>query len=322
VKKNKRKSCLVILLVFVILCLLLGVLSAWSNTNLPFETPAPEKLAPLDKIRLAEALHLKSSLGDDLWPGFGQEPIPVSLHYAQVSFLIGYPGVPPVSWQVVPGDDFQGKPYYRMLESDPQNFSIRMGQVWVAGMATKTMTDLFLIQVYHDFLPPVIEQVFPYHLLIQPSETQIGGVIHESFHVYQALLSSGRLESAETAHKTGGQYWAVDPTLHNAWKDEIDLLSKALAADTESESQVLAQQFLASRQQRRQQAGLSTDLVDYERWLEWEEGLAKYAEIKILQLAFESPSYQPLTEMEADSDFKAYRGFKQRWSQENIQLKT
>jgi hypothetical protein len=188
-------------------------------------------------------------------------------------------------------------------------------------MATKTMTDLFLVQVYRGFLPPVIEQVFPYRLLIQPSETQIGAVVHEAFHVYQARLAPRRLEAAEAAHRLGDPYWAVDETMRQAWKEEAGLLSKAVAANSEEGARLLARQFLEVRQQRRQGVNLSAELVDYERWLEWEEGLAKYVEIKILQLAYETASYRPLPELEADPDFKEYRGFKRRWSQENIQLK-
>ena len=320
-KRSFRKGCLVALLSIVGLCLIAAAVSAWSNRSLPKETTAPKQLDPLDKIRLAEALHLKADLGDTLWPGFGSEPIPVSLHYDQVSFLVGYPGSPPAAWQAVSGDDFQGQVYYRKAETDQQNFAIQVGDTWVAGMATKTMTDLFLMQVYRDLLPPVIEQVFPYRLLIQPSETQIGGVIHEAFHVYQARLIPQRLEAAEEAHRLGEQYWAVDATMHTAWKEEANLLAKASSAKTDGEARLLTRQFLEQRQQRRQRANLASELVDYERWLEWEEGVAKYTEVKILQLAHEIPSYQPIPEIQADPDFKAYRNYQQRWSQENIQLK-
>lgn len=316
-----RQSCLTALLGIVLLCLFFSVASLWSNRSLPAAPLAPERLEPLDKIRLAETLHLKSSLGDAIWDGFGLEPIPIVLHYGQVSFLIGYPGRLPEAWQEVLGDDFQGQVYYRKPETNPQNFALQVGEVWVAGLATKTMADQFLIQTVRDFLPPVLDTIFPYRILIQPSETQIGGVIHESFHVIQARRSPERLEAAESIHRLGDRYWAMDAKMRTAWSEEANLLSKAGSATTDAEARQLAQQFLEARQQRRQQAGLSADLVDYERWLEWEEGLAKYTEVKILQLAFESGTYQPLSEMAMDPDFNEYRGYKNRWTQEAIQLK-
>jgi hypothetical protein len=322
-----RRSCLPLLLGLSLLCLAASLLSLWSNASLPTEDPAPPRLQPLDAARLSEALHLRASLGDALWPGFGAEPIPVILHYGQASFLVGYPGSPPAAggipaaWQPVSADAFQGQPYYRKPETDPQNFAILVGETWVAGMASKTMTDAFLIQVYRDLRPPVLEQIFPYRLLIQPSETQIAAVIHESFHVYQARCSPQRLQAAESAHASGDRYWAADTAMHPAWQEEARLLIAALEAKTDAETRQLARQFLQNRQQRRQAASLSPDLAAYERWLEWEEGLAKYTEIKILQLAYETAAYQPTPEIETDPEFDAYQGFPRRWSQELIQLR-
>jgi hypothetical protein len=58
-----------------------------------------------------------------------------------------------------------------------------------------------------------------------------------------------------------------------------------------------------------------------ERRREWEEGLGKYIELAIWQRAASTPDYQPVTAMNADPDFKHYRGFPQRWSQEVAQLR-
>jgi hypothetical protein len=317
----KRKGFLGALLGLMTLCLVGTMVSWWSNRNLPMERVTPNQIVPLDKIRLAETLHLKDRLGESLWPGFGYESIPICLHYDQVSFLVGYPGLPPAAWEVVSGDHFLDQPYYRKAETDPQNYAIQIGEQWVAGMATKTRTDQFLIQVFRDLLPPVVEQVFPYRLLIQPSETQIAAVIHESFHVYQARRAPERLEAAEAAHRVGELYWIIDEDMHEDWKAEVNLLIRASEAETDVEARELAAQFLDARQNRRRDAALEQNLVDFERWLEWEEGLAKYAEIKILQFAFESSTYQPIPEIAADPEFKSYQGFKNRWSQEMIQLR-
>lgn len=51
----------------------------------------------------------------------------------------------------------------------------------------------------------------------------------------------------------------------------------------------LARQFLEPRDQRRVRNGLDAELVDYERQLEWEEGLAKYIELEILRQAVGLP---------------------------------
>jgi hypothetical protein len=61
--------------------------------------------------------------------------------------------------------------------------------------------------------------------------------------------------------------------------------------------------------------------VDYERWLEWEEGTAKYIEVGILRLAANKENYEALPQMDIDADFKQYQKVDQRWSQELFQLR-
>lgn len=302
------------------LCLALAAISTLSNQFLPKGPEQFDQLTALDKARLAEALHLRASLGDRVWPGFAQMKIPVILWNREYAFLFGTPDPPP-EWEFLPAEFFDGQPYYRKQENDPQNFAVPVGTDWAASMATKTETDAFLIGMFRDFLPPVIEQIFPYRMLIQPSETQIAAVAHESFHVLQMRLAPERLEIAEKAHRLGERYWAVDEEMGADWETEIDQLVQALDATNPSDAAGLTARFLAQRDQRRQRYSLPVELVDYERQLEWEEGLAKYVEMEIWRQASLTQEYLPLPEMEADPDFKEYRSFQQRWRQEISQLK-
>ena len=316
----RRISCGVVLGLMV-LCLVGAGISAWSNRSLPQGPEALDSFDPLDKTRLEETLHLKSTLGEAVWPGLGQANIPVSLHNQQYSFLTGYPGRPPVDWEVVPGEEFAGQPYYRKIDEEAQNFAIQVGDTWVAGMATKSEVDRFIVELFRGFLPPVIEQIFPYRLLLQPTEVQIGGVLHESFHVFQAQNVPARLEAAEKAHRLGERYWSADSKAIDLWKEEMNLLAEALEAEPDEEAAELARQFLAHRQSRRQQTGLAPEMIEYERLMEWEEGIAKYVELEFLRQAFETQDYQSLQAMKNDPSFKAYQTFEQRWKQEIIQMK-
>lgn len=318
--KLRKITCGVVVGLLVI-CLVGAVISTLSNRSLPKRPEVLDRLDSLDKSRLEETLHLKRSLGEAVWPGLGQASLPVSLHNQAYSFLIGFPGRPPDDWKVVEGDDFEGQPYYRKAEKEAQNFAIQVGDTWVAGMGTKTEIDLFIVELYQGFLPPVIEQIFPYRLLLQASEVQIGGVLHEGFHVFQAQKAPARLEAAEKAHRLGDQYWSGNADNLKLWKEEMNLLAKALQSKTDTEAADLARQFLDHRQKRRQQVGLAAEMIDYERQLEWEEGLAKYVELEFLRQAFISKDYQPLEAMQADPSFKGYRTFNQRWSQEILQMK-
>lgn len=316
-----RKLTCGILLGLVLLCLAGAGISAWSNRSLPQASPAGEQLDPLDKTRLEETLHLKAALGDRAWQGLGQAAIPISLHSGEYSFLVGYPGTPPTGWELVEGDTFLGEPYYRRREAEPQNFAIQIGDAWAAGMATKSEMDLFMVDVYRDLLPPVIEQVFPYRLMIQSTEVQIGGVLHECFHVLQAQIVPERLQAAEEAHRLGDAYWGAGDEVLDLWKAEVNLLAKALQAGTDQQTAALAQEFLNHRQSRRAEAGLTEELIAYERQLEWEEGLAKYLELEILRQADIAGDYAPIEGMKDDPSFKQYHNFRQRWNQEILQMK-
>ena len=316
-----RKILSGVLLGLVLLCLAGAGISVWSNRSLPEGPQVSEQLDALDQTRLEEALHLKADLGDHAWPGLGQAVIPISLHNGMYSYLVGYPGNPPTDWEIVAGGTLGGEPYYRKSEAEPQNFAVQVSDTWVAGMATKSEMDRFIVQVYRDLLPPVIEQVFPYRLLFQPSEVQIGGVLHECFHVFQAQNAPQRLETAEKAHRLGDAYWGAGEEALDLWKAEMNLLAKALEADSDQEAAELTRQFLTHRQSRREKAGLSAEMIDYERQLEWEEGLAKYVELEILRQAFSAQEYQPIERMKDDPAFKVYRTYRQRWSQEIFQMK-
>lgn len=323
-KQNSKRSCgrmtLLLILGLTGLCVFLSIVSALSNRNLP-EAGNSDRLSPLDEARLMEALRLKSTLGEKVWPDWGMTEMPVIIWNKGYEFLAEYPGEPPADWTVISDADVQGKSYYRRPVDDPQNFAVPVGDGWVASIATKSATDEFLINSFKDLFPPPIKQIFPYRILIQPSETQIGALLHETFHVYQIKVSPNRLKAAEAAHKSGDQYKSVAEGFQSEWQEESGLLAEALQAESKAGKIELVKEFLAIRDARRKDHGLSEELSDYERWLEWEEGVAKYIEVAILKKAFETRTYQPLSEIRADPDFDSYQKFNQRWSQEMIQLR-
>jgi len=321
-KKRRHRARRVVLFVLgglLGLCLALTTVSALSNRNLP-QADSGGRLSELDKARLLEAVHLRASLGDQIWPGWGDADIPVIVWNEAYEFLTGFPKGGP-GWENVPGDELAGETYFRRAADNPQNFAVPVGNAWAASMATKSSTDAFLVSQFRSMFPPALKQIFPYRLLIQPSETQIGGLLHESFHVLQMQTAPARLKAAEASHLSGDDYEAAASDFASEFRQESALLAKALEAKTKGEKTKLVGQFLDLRDSRRQDHRLAPQLVDYERWLEWEEGAAKYIEVASLKKASETASYGPLPEMAADPDFDAYKGFGRRWSQELIQLR-
>ena len=118
------------------LCLVLAGMSALSNQFLPKGPELLDQLTDLDKARLAEARHLRTSLGDRVWPGFAQMEIPIVIWNQEYAFLFGIPN-PIAEWERVPDDLFEGQAYFRKSDNDPQNFAVPIGTEWAASMATK-----------------------------------------------------------------------------------------------------------------------------------------------------------------------------------------
>lgn len=349
-----RYAFLLALGVVVALVVLAVVASAVSNIGLPTQSTVVERLSEVDKARLAEYLRLQAQMMGEVWPAGGGRPawgevrIPAIVHNEAYAFLVGYPGEPPDgwvkvpqgehrggAWEAVPGDDVLGGPYYRQrlpsTGETPENFTVLVGDVWVATLAT---TEYAAIDFYRGFrrdLPGFLQPIFPYRLmwalLMGPTENYLGGLAHEAFHAYQGTVAEARLASAESLHGVGQQYpWDL---AREAWEEELQVLYDAAQAahaeaTPEPEVRALAQRWLAQRAARREAQGLTPAQVEYERQREWLEGLAKYAEITlgpVTQAAVEAGTYRPLDALEEDDDFHGYRARERHWAQQLTEVK-
>ncbi len=317
-----------------LLCVAVVGISTLSNLNLPTHSQVTDHLSDLEKARLAEAIHLRQTLGDTVWPGWGRLDIPIIVYNEEYAFLVGYPN-PPAGWvkmpqgeprggpwEAVPDDTFEDQVYYRQRlanpEITPENFTVRVGERWVATMETKEYMEInFYVQFRKQF-PSILQPIFPYRLvwglLMGETETYIGGLEHETFHAFQGSVVPSRLAEAEIANRSGNQYPWQDPTLDEDWQNELDLLVRAVRAQSNEETADLVRQFLALRDKRRATTGLNQDLVNYERQREWLEGLAKYAELSIGRLAGTTPGYTALPALTADPGFREYTTREQYWS--------
>ena len=342
--KLKRRGVRVVLLILVAGMLLccggLGI-TAVINQSMPTASAEPGRLSEVEKARLAEYFHLRQSLGDEVWPEWGDVVEPVVLYNEETVFLVGYPE-PPDGWLTVPkqkqvgsewqlmgDDDFWGESYYfQPLPASgetPQAFTVIIGDQWATSMTTKEWMQIAFPQEMKEQLPPVIQQIFPYFLVsdlfIGNSDKYISLLAHEAFHAFQGTHVPERLAAAETAVHQSNSYPWYEESHHADWEAELDLLYQAVVAEDVAETAVLAEQFLAQREARRDAAGLSDEFVAYEQQREWLEGLAKYAELEIWRQANQSPAYEPVNQMAGDTDFEAYQTFADHWTQEVEQIK-
>lgn len=324
------------------LCVLAAGISALSNLNLPEHSPTVERLSELDKARLEEVYHLRQTLGEELWTGWGQASIPVILYNEEYAFLTGYPNPPegwvkvPQNklrggpWGIVPADSFLGNPYYRQPLPGPgitpEAFAVLVGDRWTASMSTLEWMRIGLRNQIREDMPAPFKYILPFRLtskiLVNSSDWYVSNVLHESFHAFQGMEAPSRLADAENIQITAGDRYPQEADgFTAAWQTELNLLGDAVLTPDPEEARNLARQFLAQREARRKEFSLAPEMVDYERQREWLEGLAKYTELAIWKQASQTPGYQPAKAIRGDPEFKGYATFEQRWTQETAQIK-
>ena len=339
-KWAKRIGCGCLTLIIAILAL-----SASSNFFFPTRSKPADRLSDLEKARIAEAFHLRKAIGDKIWTGWSNAPVPIIVYNEAYAFLVGLDNpdsgwhtVPQNvlcggPWELVPDEAVDGRKYFRLRLVDerttPQAFTVRVGDFWCASMTTK---DWMLIKMGNDLrdsLPSAIKAIVPYRLIARifvelstNTDSYISLIEHESFHAYQGIVSAGRLASAETVlPRFGKKYPWSNTGFNDAWKAELDALADALSASQEQRMVEFATRFISLRQARRKAFQLDADLLNLERFREWEEGLAKYTELAIWKHAASDSVYKPVQALSGDPDFKSYGSFARKWAEELITLR-
>ncbi|MHB8134964.1 MAG: hypothetical protein ACYDH1_12170 [Anaerolineaceae bacterium] len=344
--KTKKSGCLRSLLIsltgLVLICLAAVGLVARDNARLPNQSEFTDKLSQTEKSRIIEAQHLRQTFGDEILPGWGQAEIPVILYNEEFAYLTGISTPPPdgwrtvrsgeqrgTTWEVVPGDDLQGMPFYRQAllpGITPQAFTVKIGTSYAATLTTYEYFPISMHSQLQENLPEFIKPIFPYRvyidLLVSGSDQFETLILHEAAHAYQGIMAPDRLVAGEQANlDLENVYPWNDSSLREDWQAELDLLALALRAKTDEETSSLTQEFLQIRLARRQSAGLSTEMIDFERHREWVEGIGRYAEISVYRLANERTEYSPARETIHIPDFDRYKKYDQRWAREIDQMK-
>lgn len=341
-KNNHLKFILMSLIVLVLLCLSTVSYIVWDNAHIPEYSKILDKLSQLDKARLLEAEQLRRAIGDEVLPGWDQAEIPVILYNEEYAFLTGISVFPPdgwktirsnqqrgTAWEIVPDDDFQGQPYYRQVLSPgitPQAFTVKVGETFAGSMTTLEYYPIMMHMQLQDGLPDFVEPLFPFRFyinaLLGSSDQYISAILHEEAHAYQGLSALNRLVAGEQASFDFEKLYPWEDTkLRGNWESELAVLAQALRAKSNEEAQLLVQEFLQIRNDRRNSARLSVELIEFERQREWVEGIARYAEISVYRLAHERVGYSPVLEILDDPDFHYYENFDQRWQREIDQMK-
>ncbi|MBN1372582.1 MAG: hypothetical protein JW987_11645 [Anaerolineaceae bacterium] len=316
-KPRLKRILLWILLTPLLLCLAGGLVSYLINRGLPTQSAQVEVLSPAAVAHVREAQQLKSGLGDEVWPGFGNAGIPLMIYNERYAFLCGIEQAP-AGWERA-----EGQPCFRGTYSNPQAFTHEIGGRWFGSMTTQEYMGIRMRDEISEQLPGPLAAVFPYGLITHTlgTERYLGALVHESFHAFQAEMARARFDDAERAYPDGDAYWANDSSAREQWKRETQALYDALNAQDEAEMRRYAAEFLIIRAERRSQTLKDESLALYEKRYEWLEGMAKYVELNTLLAAAHTPNYAPDAALAKDKNFHDYSQIDALWKSELNQMR-
>ena len=324
-----------------LLIIALAIISALYNLSLPNKSKVVEHLSSEEKAYIAETMNLHRNLGNEVWPGWGDLHIPIIVYNEKYAFLTGMSNPAPgwykmpageqrgSDWEMVKTDKLNGEPYYRQAlpnpDLTPENFTVKVGDNWVATMQTKEYAAVQFYSGFKNELPPVLNAIFPYklfwHILMGKPETYIAGMAHEAFHAFQGNEVYEKFAACENASRLSADYPWDEAANANGWVEETNLLLDAYTATNDETSKQLLAEFIDKRRERRTNANLPLEMIQYEQKREWIEGLAKYAELEIGLVAQEKQDYFPIDEIKKISGFKNYKNRSKYVSQQIAEIK-
>lgn len=265
--------------------ILLGACAVPTSTVTPMATigatTAPQLQPELTEA--AEAWHLLSSHGDQVWPGWGASRIPLLVRAGEFDLLIGHPS-PPQGFSPLPNAGVSGQSVYRYaghLVPVPAATAWEVGGVWSVAVPTR-----------EEFQQAIDEQLGKGVVQLDTAN-YIRAIVHEAFHAYAMTLIRGQVPNFGSDVDEGEMIprLAALPELDKQQAAEGQALVKALQAGDEQIARQAAAEFLKLRQARRN-AG-DTSIAAYEQSTEWIEGLARYADVALIRRAGEA-AYTPL----------------------------
>lgn len=266
------------LIALVLLLLFIGGVSAQDKPSIP----------DVDRIRLAETFRLSKVVDDRIWKGWAKVPFAVMLITPDCEFLIRHPQ---------PSPDFQRLGYDPLLQS-PVYFRKRKFPVRLLATAPFIQGSSI----------PVIAVGEAENTEAKASTQWVVTLFHEHFHqlqyaqpTYQSGVNALNLARGD---QSGG--WMLNypfPYDKPELQQQFAALSKSLAETVNAQSHAERATKLAVYLQMRRQFQQILDPADY-RYFSfqfWQEGIARYTEYRVAQLA--AAKYKPSQKFQALKDF-------------------
>ncbi len=227
-------------------------------------------LTDVDRIRLAEAFKLGNALSDRIWKDWNKAPFAVLLVTPEYEFLIRHPQ-PSKDFSLVGHDSLlQSQVYFRKRQFSPKLLATfpAVGGVSTIVIGQAENTDA------------------------KTSTPWVVTLLHEHFHQLQDSQPNFYAEAAGLNLSRGDEsgMWMLNyafpydsPAVKQQFSMVSRLLADALRAKKKSDVSAKVAGYLAARGQL--QTMLNRDDYTYLSFQVWKEGIARYTEYRIAQLA-------------------------------------
>lgn len=250
---------------------------------------AAQQTLKVDPLMIASADEVWSIIGqakNPVWPGWDARTTPVLVYFPdKQDVLINHPK-PPEGFVPYTGavKSLIGTIFVRdgktTFDQDGQNTSTEVGGVETLVVADTRST---LRQRVQSLQPNADPQTIADNLTFDPyGHMQM--VAHEAFHVYQNRRAPNKGANEQALFR----YPTLSVENNVGYALEGRFLAAALRAKTDAEARNEAAKWLVARMTRH--AALTQADRDYEDGNEFNEGLAKYVEYKLLQVL---PGHKP-----------------------------
>jgi hypothetical protein len=250
-----------------------------------FAWAGDEQLPAEDAVRIREFYRLAGQIQDQIWPEWSKTPAPLLLVTTNTEFLTHHPAAPAEFKKI--GDD---------LYARPRQFS-------TSFLAT-----------FPAFGPPsVIVVGEPQNTSSGTSTRWLITLMHEHFHQLQNG-TPGYFAAVDGLGLSRGDQtgmWMLNYAFPyekaefvQAFARLRDLLLEAMKETVKGKFAELANRYIAERRKFFEQ--LSSDDHTYLAFQLWQEGIARYTEIKVAEAA---ANYRPSAEYAALADFEPFANY-------------
>lgn len=254
-----------------------------------------EDSLPADILLVRAAQQIVNDYGNTVWPGFGDRVTPILLSSGEYDYLFNHPD-PPEGFSKVEGQNSLYRKKGHLL-SRPAATAYP-----VAGVFS------VIIPAREELIAWVRDKMELPNFKVTQTE-YIRAIIHESFHVYQINSLGGR-EAVPDFGFSGSSRDLQSRMLDSSqWKERATATGKLLSAAIKQTKLSLVRKSLkgAMQEDTTNTGNFSTEILSFERYVQWLEGTARYVDTRLIMEASKQGQskknnieFQPTSEIKSD----------------------